>query len=124
MDQKALQIEVAFRIPEISPKAKGTTDCSFIASDTLYVFDLKGGRGIIVSPKENKQCMYYAIRPFLDARMFIKKIVIGIIQPRAKEGEFIKMWETTPERLDKFIVELKRAIALTEVKNPDFKTGS
>lgn len=123
LDQKALQIETQFTLPEVDKDARGTTDCSFIAEDTLYVFDFKGGRGIIVSPEENKQCMYYALRPFLDAQMFIKRIVIGIIQPRAKEGEFIKMWETTPERLLAFQMELKRAINLTRVKNPDFKAG-
>jgi hypothetical protein len=120
---KALQIETFFKLPEVDKMASGTTDCSFVAADTLYVYDLKGGRGIIVSPEENKQCMYYAIRPYIDARMFIKKIVIGIIQPRAKEGDFIKIWETTPARMDRFIKELKRAIALTRVANPDFNAG-
>jgi hypothetical protein len=123
LDRKALQVEMSFKLPEIHAKAKGTTDCSFVASDTLYVLDLKGGRGIIINPKENKQCLYYALRPYLDAKMFIKHVVIGIIQPRAKSGEYIKMWETTPARLEEFIIELKRAIALTEVKKPDFTTG-
>ena len=123
LDQKAMQIETSFLLPEVDKAARGTTDCSFVASDTLFVFDLKGGRGIIVSPEENKQCMYYALRPYLDAKMFIKRVVIGIIQPRAKEGEFIKMWETTPARLDEFKLELKRAIALTRVANPDFNSG-
>ncbi len=123
LDKKAMQIESKFKLPEVDDKAMGTTDCSFVASDTLYVWDLKGGRGIIVDPVENKQCMYYAIRPYLDAKMFIKKIKIGIIQPRAKEGDFIKMWETTPARMDEFIKELKRAIALTRVNNPDFNAG-
>jgi len=118
-----LQVETKFTLPEVDKLAKGTTDCSFVASDTLYVFDLKGGRGIIVNPEENKQCMYYALRPYLDAKMFIRRVIIGIIQPRAKEGEFIKMWETTPARLEEFIMELKRAIALTRVKNPDFNQG-
>ena len=123
LDQKALQVETKFELPEVDGKARGTTDCSFVASDTLYVFDLKGGRGIIVDPEENKQCMYYALRPYLDAKMFISRVVIGIIQPRAKEGDFIKMWGTTPSRLDEFQMELKRAIALTRVKEPDFHTG-
>jgi hypothetical protein len=123
LTQKALNIEAKCKIPEIDKYAKGTVDCSFIAGSTLYVFDLKGGRGVIVSPEENKQCMYYALRPFFDARMFIDRVVIGIIQPRAKEGEYIKMWETTPERLDAFAKELKDSIAKTRVKNPEFKAG-
>lgn len=124
LDQKALQIESKFTLPEVDKEAKGTTDCSFVASDTLYVFDLKGGRGIIVDPVENKQCMYYALRPYLDAKMFIRRVVIGIIQPRAKEGEFIKMWETTPKRLEDFRMELKRAVNLTRVPNPDIHAGA
>lgn len=123
LGQKALQIETKFNLPEVDKQASGTTDCSFIASDTLYVIDLKGGRGIIISPEENKQCMYYAIRPFLDARMFIKRIIIGIIQPRAKEGEFIKMWETTPARLDAFMSELGLAITKTRVDGPQYMSG-
>ena len=123
LDQKALQIESKFKLPEVHKNAHGTTDCSFVASDTLYVFDLKGGRGVIIDPVENKQCMYYAIRPYLDAKMFIKRIVIGIIQPRAKEGDYIKMWETTPERIETFMLDLKDAIRLTELKAPAFSSG-
>lgn len=124
LNVKALQIEAAFSIPEVDPLAHGTTDCSFLASDTLYVFDLKGGRGIIVDPVENRQAMYYALRPYLDAKMFIKRIMIGIIQPRAKEGELIKMWETTPERLEQFKTELQIAIGRTREKHPEFHSGS
>jgi hypothetical protein len=124
LDKKVLQVEAAFTVPEVDRHAHGTTDCSFLASDTLYVFDLKGGRGIIVSPEENKQAMYYALRPYLDAKMFIKRIMIGIIQPRAKEGELIKMWETTPERLEKFKNELQIAIGRTRVKHPELHAGS
>lgn len=123
LTQKALQVETHFRIPEIDPKARGTTDCSFIGGGTLYVIDLKGGRGIIVDPEENKQCMYYALRPFIDARMFVKKVVLIIIQPRAKEGDYIKEWETTPARLKQFADELINAIARTRVEKPEFKSG-
>ena len=118
-----LQIEAKFSVPEVDKLATGTTDCSFIVGTTLYVFDLKGGRGIIVDPEENKQCMYYALRPYLDAKMFIDKIIIAIIQPRAREGEFVKFWDTTPERMEQFIVELKEAVAKTKLKNPEYSAG-
>ena len=124
LDIRALQIEVSCAIPEVDKDARGTTDLYFYAGDTLYVLDFKSGRGIIVDPEENKQCMYYALRPFLDAQVFVQKIVIGIIQPRAKEGEFVKYWETTPERLLKFKDELKEAISKTREKSPNFNSGS
>ncbi len=119
----ALQIETKYSVDEIDKKAKGTTDCSFLADGTLYVIDLKAGQGVLVSPEENKQCMYYALRPFFDARMFIDKIVLAVIQPRAKSGEYIKEWETTPDRLLKFADELRDSIKATRKKNPPLKSG-
>jgi len=121
--KKALRIESKVTLPEIDKKAKGTVDCSFIAGDTLYVIDFKGGAGITVNPEENKQCMYYALRPYLDAKMLIQKIVIGIIQPRTTQGDTIKIWECSPQRLDEFAKELKTAIAKTRVKQPKYQTG-
>lgn len=123
LSPRALQIETKFNLPEIDPKARGTVDCSFVAEGTLYVIDLKSGRGIVVDPEDNKQAMYYAIRPYLDAKMFISKVKIGIIQPRAKEGDLIKFWETTPERMERFIEELKQAIARTREEDPAFVPG-
>ncbi len=123
LTHKSMQVETQFTLPEVDKDARGTTDCSFIAGDTLYVFDLKGGRGVIVSPEENKQLMYYALRPYLDAKLFVNRVVIGIIQPRAKEGDFVKMWETTPARLEEFQKELGLAITKTRVKNPSIRAG-
>ena len=113
LTRKALKVESKIQLDEIDKDAKGTVDCSFIAEDTLYVIDLKGGRGVIVSPEENKQCLYYALRPYFDSKMFIDKIVLGIVQPRGKDGEQTKFWETTPERMDTFAVELQDAIRKT-----------
>jgi hypothetical protein len=123
VSKKALQVEAKYSLPEIDKDARGTTDCSFVAGHTLYVLDLKAGRGVLVSPEENKQCMYYALRPFFDARMFISRIVLVVVQPRAKAGEYIKEWETTPKRLDQFAEDLKKAIADTRKKDAPLKPG-
>lgn len=123
LSRSALQVEIKFKLPEIDPDANGTVDCCFIAGDSLYVIDLKSGRGVLVDPRENKQCMYYALRPFLDAQLFIRKVHILIIQPRAKDSDFVKEWITTPERLTRFKDELKDAIAATKVNNPELKAG-
>jgi hypothetical protein len=122
--KSAMQVEAKYTIPEIDKNANGTTDCSFVAGHTLHVFDLKAGRGVLVSPEENKQCMYYALRPFFDARMFINEIILHVIQPRAKEGEYIKSWATSPARLDKFAEELKKAIKATRQKDAPLKAGA
>lgn len=127
LDYRAIQLEAYTDCPEIPlPSGKnfgGTPDCKFIAGSTLHIFDLKGGRGIVVDPFENKQCMSYAIRSVIDARMFIDKVVLWIIQPRAKEGDFIKSWETTPERIESYVSELKCAITKTTDPNAPRNPG-
>ncbi len=128
LDYRVLQTEVYSDCPEVPlPNGNnfgGTSDCKFIAGSTLHIFDLKGGRGIIVDPTENKQCMSYALRFVIDTSKLIDKVVLWIVQPRAKEGEFVKSWETTPERIIDFLVELRRAIAETQVENPTLCAGS
>ena len=123
----ALQVETKDELPDVSigggKNFGGTCDARFLAGSTLHIIDLKGGRGIIVDPHENPQCMSYAIRSVELMRMFITKVVIWIIQPRAKEGAFVKSWETTPERILAFKEELKAGIARTQDKNPEFKQG-
>jgi len=121
VEESALQVEIYDTIPDIeTAKGKlfgGTADCRFISGSTLHVFDLKGGRGIIVDPVKNKQLMSYAIRAVEQAGMFIDRVVLWIIQPRAREGEFVKSWETTPEAILSFKEELRAKIE--ESKKPD-----
>lgn len=125
--EDALQIEAYDELPDVEvqkgKKFGGTSDCRFIAGSTLHIFDLKGGRGIIVDPKENKQLMSYAIRSVEQAGMFIDKVVLWIIQPRAKEGEYVKSWETTPEVILAFKEKLKEQIAKSHEKNAPLVTG-
>jgi hypothetical protein len=123
LNRSSLQIEMYHKMPEIDKDAGGTTDISFIGGDTLYVIDLKGGVGVVIEAVENPQLMYYAIRPLLDAGPFIRKVKLMIIQPRAKTGDFIKEWETTPARIRQFIEELKEAIKEVRSKNPSFCAG-
>lgn len=101
----------------------GTTDARCVIGTTLHIFDLKAGRGKIVSPEENKQCMSYAL-PVVDAMgMFVDKVVLWIIQPRAKEGDFVKSWVTTTKRIKDFKEEVKAALARTREKNPEYVQG-
>jgi len=125
--EDALQVEIYESVPDIeTAKAKkfgGTADCKFISGSTLHVFDLKGGRGIIVDPVKNKQCMSYAIRAVESAGMFVDKVVLWIIQPRAREGEFVKSWETTPETILSFKEELRAQIDKSKDPKAELKAG-
>lgn len=129
VSEDALQVEVYDEIPDLitnagtQKKYGGTSDCRFIAGSTLHIFDLKGGRGIIVDPFENKQCMSYAIKSVEEAGMFIEKVILWIIQPRAKEGDFVKQWETTPERILSFKEEVRSALSKIRVEKPELVAG-
>lgn len=79
---------------------QGTSDAIVITGQTMYVVDLKYGRGVQVFAEGNEQAQLYALGA-LDEYSFadIKKVVIVIVQPRL---DHIDEWETTPEQLYKF----------------------
>jgi hypothetical protein len=115
-----LYIEAKVNIPHIDSRLFGTVDAMFYDTQkrTLYVFDLKYGKGKSVDVEGNRQLMYYA----LGAReQFVtppREICMTIVQPRI-EGEQIKSTWYTNQDLDTFEKELK--LALFEVdQNPDF----
>jgi hypothetical protein len=128
LDEGVLDVEQYDTLDDVLTEGKkpygGTVDCRFIAGTTLHVVDLKGGRGVIVSPEENKQCLSYAVKAVEQAGMFIDKVKLWIIQPLAREGDYVKTWETTPERILSFKVELMEAIQRTKAKSPALQQGS
>lgn len=79
---------------------QGTSDAIVLVGDTLYVVDLKYGKGVQVFAENNEQAQLYALGA-LDEYSFadIKKVVIVIVQPRL---DHIDEWETTPDQLYKF----------------------
>lgn len=127
LPETILEVETYSECPDL-PIGKGkfyggTTDARCIIGTTLHIFDLKGGRGVIVSPEENRQCMSYAVPAVDQLGMFVDKVVLWIIQPRAKEGDYVKSWETTVKRIRDFKEEVRAAIAKTTEKNPEYKQG-
>ena len=75
--------------------AHGTVDCFYKCGDVLGVVDLKYGRGVEVSAKDNPQLMIYALGllseldPFDEGK--IRQVVLHIVQPRI--GNF-STWHT------------------------------
>lgn len=67
-----------------APEGFGTGDCIIIGGDTLYVTDLKYGKGVPVSAEDNPQMKLYALGAYLEYSLLypIKKIHLAIIQPR------------------------------------------
>ena len=78
----------------------GTSDAIVYKDCTLYVIDLKYGKGLQVFAEGNEQAQLYALGA-LDEWQFltVEKVVIVIVQPRL---DHIDEWETTPEQLYKF----------------------
>lgn len=67
-----------------APEGFGTVDCLIIGGETLYVTDLKYGKGVPVSAEDNSQMKLYAIGAYLAYSFLypIKHIHLAIIQPR------------------------------------------
>lgn len=83
------------------PDGYGTGDCLIIADKTLYIIDLKYGRGVEVSAEDNPQMMLYALGALniYDALYDIEQVNMTIFQPRkynisscTKTVEELKSW--------------------------------
>jgi hypothetical protein len=77
-------LEQKLDLTEFIPEGFGTSDVEIIADRTLYMIDLKYGKGVPVSAEENKQMMVYALGG-LNAFGFlydIDEVHCTIYQPR------------------------------------------
>ena len=94
------------------PEIYGTVDHALsIPFDTLYVTDYKHGTGVLVSPENNPQVMTYALGVAGDLLHTYNKVVLSIVQPRARTGDKIKTWTTTPLEIEAFLTDtLKPAV--------------
>ena len=109
-------IEERFDLSHIREGMFGSNDaCVLEFMGTLEVIDLKYGKGIPVSPENNKQLMYYALGAVHGSDF--KDVKLTIIQPRVEDP--IKSWTTTIDRLLEFEQELGRAV--DETLKPDAK---
>ena len=94
-DDVEMLVEQRLDMSHIHPSIWGTGDCSLYGpkSKKLHVFDLKYGKGVLVSPEENPQALLYAsgVVKRLHNRG-IKEIELTISQPRA-QGESTKTWK-------------------------------
>ena len=79
-----LLIEQKFKLTEFIPEGFGSSDAVIIAGRTLSVYDLKYGKGVKVSAKNNPQMRCYALGAWCGpAELYdIDHIQMTIIQPR------------------------------------------
>lgn len=69
---------------EYVPDGFGTGDIVIIADDMVQVIDLKYGKGVGISAKENPQLRLYGLGAYLEHSMLydIRRVKMTIIQPR------------------------------------------
>lgn len=79
-----LLVEQEVSLSEYVPDCFGTCDSLIASDDTLYIIDLKFGRGIPVDAKKNTQVMLYSIGALgiFDSIYDIKKVQMTIFKPR------------------------------------------
>lgn len=83
------------------PEGFGTSDVISIDNETIYICDLKYGKGLQVNAEENSQGMLYALGAFAEYELIhdIKEVVIIIHQPRL---DHVSEWRITIEDLLKW----------------------
>ncbi|PXV93759.1 uncharacterized protein DUF2800 [Lachnotalea glycerini] len=106
------------------PEGFGTGDLVIVADGTLFIVDLKYGKGIAVEAEENPQMMLYALGALelFDAIYDIEGVSLTIHQPRL---ESVSTWEITVADLRKWAEEylIPRA-ALADKGQGEFASGS
>jgi len=112
----------------------GTVDALFadiVFENTLYVYDLKFGKGIVVDVINNPQLMIYAVGALgkymnADGRSSIEYVEMGIVQPRAFHSDgpvrtYTMLVEDLLEWADNTLLP---AVDATYSDNPVFQSGS
>lgn len=79
-----IAVEKRLDYSQYAPEGFGTGDCIIIGGNTLHVIDLKYGKGVPVSSKDNPQMKLYALGAFTEYSFLyqIEQISMTIIQPR------------------------------------------
>lgn len=104
-------IEQRLEASWLATECFGTADAVILHPDEIHVVDLKTGRGVPVTAKDNPQLAIYA-RSVMEtfAGMFedLSVIKMTIVQPPLNH---IETWQITPEELIKITDDMKDAAA-------------
>jgi hypothetical protein len=92
-------IEKKLNYSSFAPEGFGTGDTILISGNTLYVIDLKYGKGVPVSAFENPQMMLYALGAFCEYSFLypIDTVKMAVVQPRLLDSPSV--YELTAEKL-------------------------
>ena len=117
------EIEKKVDFSEYVPEGFGTCDFVTVNNGTLYIRDLKYGKGVPVSAENNPQLMLYSLGAYLEFSLFndIENINMGIIQPRL---DIVSIFEISADELMKWAEnEVKPNAEKAFNGEGDFKIG-
>lgn len=117
------EIEKKVDFSEYVPEGFGTCDFVTVDNGTLYIRDLKYGKGVPVSAQNNPQLMLYSLGAYLEFSLFndIENINMGIIQPRL---DIVNIFEISADELMKWAENEVKPNAEKAFKGEgDFKVG-
>jgi len=106
---------------DIIPGGFGTVDAIAVVDKTVFIADLKYGKGVPVFAEDNPQAMLYGLSVIAE-RWYQKfdKVVLVIHQPRLNN---VSTWETTPKALYEFGQYARERAKLCLKPNPPRTPG-
>lgn len=121
-----LIVEERLDLSHIAPETSGTCDAAVYVPKTkeLHVFDLKYGKGVVVSPRENPQALMYTSG--MVKRLHnrgVGDVYMYICQPRAP-GDPVKAWKIDPVWLMDWESEATDAAELTTKEDAELNPGT
>ncbi len=108
---------------EYVPEGFGTGDVVIVADDMVNIIDLKYGKGVGVSAKDNPQLRLYGIGAYLEHSMLydIQRVRMTIIQPRLDNLSTEEL--AVEELLDWADDEVRPKAALAMAGEGEFQSG-
>ena len=106
-----IYIEYPLDLSVYVPEGFGTADCVIVYNHQIEVVDLKFGKGVEVSPKDNPQLMLYGLGALeaFDYIYDIKEVIMSVAQIRLHDVESYTM---TAENLRKWGEEIVKPKAI------------
>ena len=91
-------IEKKVDFSDFVPDGFGTADFVTVVDGTMYIRDLKYGKGVPVFAEDNPQLMLYALGALLEFSIYMEvdSVNMGIVQPRL---DSISIWEISANEL-------------------------
>lgn len=116
-------IEQRIDLIEFIPEGFGSNDCVILADSTMYVIDLKFGRGVRVNAQDNSQLKLYAVGAYHANEMAydIDTVVMVIVQPRLDHISIAEI--SVGELMDWADNEVRTSAQLAHEGKGEFKVG-